>query len=86
MHPHMLVKMVVISLSQVSCNRTHSRPNKDGLDPAGHIALTSRSFHTVLLKALKCNSAWITTDRTHIKHSRRELMYISKHQTYMAKC
>lgn len=62
----MLLKMVVISLSQGWCDRTRSRSNKDRLGPAGHIALTSTSSHTLLFKALKCDYAWITADRMEI--------------------
>lgn len=68
MHLHMLLKMVVISLSQGGCDRTHSRPNKNRLEPAGHIVITSGSFHTVLLKPLKCECTWITADSTEIPH------------------
>lgn len=58
-----LLEIAVISLNQDRSDRLCRRPNKDRLGPAGHIAVTSISSHTLRLKAVKCGCAWTTADR-----------------------
>lgn len=79
----MLLKMVVISLSQGGCDRTHSRPNKDRLEPAGHIVITSGSFHTVLWN-VSAHGSLLTVQRYHTYSTvdTHEVMYISKNQMW----